>query len=503
MAYNPKMGSMKSYNVANTQWNRYIRARDHGHRDYVRMARKCDEFYQGNQWDSGDLDALDEENRPALTINMILSTINAIKGEQSSRKVDFRVKALRGSTNELAEVVEKVLNHEARNNQLHRIEGEVFADGLIMDGRGYYDVRMDFSRSIEGDLKIKALDPLDVFLDPDAKEYDPDTWNEVIVSRWHTLEEIAESYGKRVASKLEFLADSGSFFIEDSFEFTEKRFGNANDMTHNISQPDYDEPRTLKNVRVIERQHMKLARVDYYVDLLTGDEQKVPSNWTKAKRDKFAKKMGLAVVSKTERRVRWTVTCDKTVLHDDWSPYDSFTVVPYFAYFRRGRPFGVVRNLISSQEQLNKTASQELHIINTTANSGWMVETGSLTTMDPEDLETNGAKTGIVVEYNKGAAAPEKIKPNTIPSGLDRVSSKSLEQIRLISGVTDAMLGTDSPEVSGVAIEKKQSRGSVLMQVPLENLAYTRELLAKKMLNLIQRFYSERRVMYILSLIHI
>ena len=76
----------------------------------------------------------------------------------------------------------------------------------------------------------------------------------------------------------------------------------------------------------------------------------------------------LSIISKMQKKVRWTVTCDKVVLHDDWSPYAGFTIVPYFAYFRRGRPFGMVRNLLSPQEQLNKIGSQELHIVNTTAN---------------------------------------------------------------------------------------------------------------------------------------
>jgi hypothetical protein len=110
------------------------------------------------------------------------------------------------------------------------------------------------------------------------------------------------------------------------------------------------------------------------------------------------------------KKVRWTVTADTVVLHDDWSPYDHFTLVPYFPYWRRGKPFGMVRNLISPQEQLNKISSQELHIVNTTANSGWVVESGSLTGMTADDLEEHGAETGLVLEYNRGSTPPAKIQ---------------------------------------------------------------------------------------------
>lgn len=494
----PKLSPDKEMQIARTQWNRYVRARDFGHTKYVELAKKCDKFYQGDQWDDTVVKSLDSEGRPALTINTILPTVNAFLGEQASRRLDYRVKPVSGSSNDVAEVVGKVLKHITHINKMHWVEGQVFADGLIMDGRGYFDVRMDFSKNVEGEVRIKALDPLDVIIDPDAKEYDPSTWNEVWHTRWATIDEIRETYGRRAARRLQFIADAGNHFAEDSMEFYETRFGNIEDSaSEGVGAPTDDEPKTLKTLRIVERQHMKTARADYYVDMETGDESKVPSNWSEAKAKRFAKQYNLGIVSRTYRRVRWTVTCDKTVLHDDWSPYDSFTIIPYFSYFRRGRPFGMVRNLLSPQEQLNKLASQELHVVNTTANSGWLVENGSLSNMEADDLEQQGSKTGLVVEYNKGFTPPEKIKPNTIPTGLDRIGQKAANSIREISGINDSMLGTDSPEVSGVAIEKKRTSGAVLMQVPLENLAYTRQLLADKVLNLVQRYYTERRVFMI------
>ncbi len=217
----------------------------------------------------------------------------------------------------------------------------------------------------------------------------------------------------------------------------------------------------------------------------------------KEKREEFADTFGLDILNKTVRKVRWTVTADTVVLFDDWSPYKNFTIVPYFPYFRRGKPFGMVRNLLSPQEQLNKITSQELHIVNTTANSGWIVENGSLSGMTADDLEEHGAETGLVLEFNRGSTPPAKIPPNQIPTGLDRLGQKAAANIKQISGITDAMLGQDSAEVSGVAIQQKQNRGSMLLQVPLTNLAKTRQYLAESILHLVQGFYTEERVIQI------
>ena len=157
----------------------------------------------------------------------------------------------------------------------------------------------------------------------------------------------------------------------------------------------------------------------------------------------------------------------------------------------------MVKNLISPQEQLNKISSQELHIVNTTANSGWITEEGSLINMTNEDLTERGAETGLHIVHARGTAAPSKIQPNQIPTGIDRITQKAAHNIKEISGVSDAMLGYESAEVSGVALESKQARGQIQIQVPLDNLARTRHMLAEKMLELIQQFYVEERLIQI------
>ena len=494
-----KIDPAKEEEITRTQWARYERARDNGHLDYVEMALKCDEYYQGDQWDLDDQAALEQEGRPALTINTILPTINTILGEQSTRRADIQFKPRRGGDGAIAHTLTKLYMQIADNNKLDWVEQQVFSDGLIMDGRGYFDVRMDFSDHVEGEIRITSKDPLDILIDPDAKDADPKTWNEVFETRWMTLDEIEELYGKKCADRLLFVAENGMSFGPDSVEYQETRFGDTetNDDYFGAGVPGDEEYRNVKALRVVERQHKKLSRAMFFVDPDTGDQRQAPDAWSEGKNKKFAKQYNLNLISKVIRKIRWTVTCDQVVLHDDWSPYNQFTIVPFFCYFRRGRPFGVVRNLLSPQEQLNKIASQELHIVNTTANSGWMVESGSLVGMTADDLEEHGAETGLVLEYARGTTPPQKIGANQIPTGLDRIAQKAALNIKTISGVNDSMLGTDSAEVSGIAIQAKQNRGAIMIQVPLDNLRKSRQYLAEKILNLIQTFYTEQRVIQV------
>jgi len=501
MAYSKKpkttVKEAEELTLAKSQFDAYTRARDNGHEEYIHMAKKCDAYYRGEQWDDFDMQMLDDQGRPALTINTILPTINAVLAEQSSKKADIQFKPRGGGEQDVADVLTQVYAYIADNNKLDWVEQQVFSDGLIQD-RGYFDVRVDFEEHVQGEIKIEAKDPLDILIDPDAKHYDPRTWNEIFETKWMSIDEIEETYGQEKADKLRMLAETGTTLGADSMEYEEERYGDTEQDGYGQQYPgDPENARMLRSIRVIERQYYKLDDCMYYVDPVSGDKRKVPNAWGKKKREKFADEFGLDIITKKMRRVRWTVTADTVVLFDDFSPYDHFTIVPYFPYFRRGKPFGMVRNLLSPQEQLNKISSQELHIVNTTANSGWIVESGSLSGMTADDLEEHGAETGLVLEYNRGSTPPGKIPPNQIPTGLDRISQKAAQNIKQISGITEAMLGMDSPEVSGVAIQAKQNRGSMLLQVPLDNLAKTRQYLAEKILHMVQSYYTEERIIQI------
>lgn len=113
---------------------------------------------------------------------------------------------------------------------------------------------------------------------------------------------------------------------------------------------------------------------------------------------------GGIVTRRRAKRVRWSVSTRDVTLHDDWSPYDRFTVVPFFPFFRRGQTRGLVDNAVGPQRILDKAISQAIHIVNTTANSGWQMEQGQLTNMSPYQLQQQGAKTGLVLERKQGSA---------------------------------------------------------------------------------------------------
>lgn len=474
-------------------WWRYQYLRDNGHLKYVKKARKCEKFVAGEQWEKDVKSTLAAEGRPALTINKMLPTIANIVGEQIYNRTEISFRPRRaGATEETAEALTRTFMQISDNNQLPWVRTDVYTDGVV-GSRGFFDVRLGYSDSLQGEASVTQLNPKNVLIDSDASSYDPDDWNDVIISKWLTLDDIELIYGKKWKKKMEHQSSEMMPYSYDSTDWEQDKFGNPD----NLTSMDPQNSPILRVVRVLERQWKKLDRRDHLVDVNTGDIRDIPDDWERNDVSLFLEQNEeYTTIDRVSPRIRWTVGAGEEILHDEWSPYKHFTVVPFFPYFRRGTTIGVAESIIGPQELLNKVSSQELHVINTTANSGWKIKAGSLRNMDAAELESRGAQTGIVLELDEIADA-EKIQPNQIPTGLERISYKAEEHIKTIAGVPDAQTGFAREDVSAKALKANQAKASGNFALVQDNMNRTDHFLARALLDIVQTYYTEERLLHI------
>ncbi len=477
--------------LAVENYDRYSYHRDRGHIEYVEKAKKCDEFYAGRQWESKVQRRLERQGRPALTINKILATLATVQGEQLHARADVSFLPFKNGNEETAEALNKVHLQILQANAYRWAEAEMFADAII-GSRGFTDCRISFKDNMMGEVELSLLNPLNVVIDSEATSYDPADWKEVFISKWLTCDDIELLYGKANAQLLRTRDASSLDFGYDSIDAVEESFGGG------YSKNFGDDKYRIKRVRVIERQFKELNKVRTLVDMQTGEMRTIPSNWDEERVGLILQQYPVTMIERVAEQIRWRVSADDVLLFDEVSPLRYFTVVPYFPYFRRGKTIGLAETLVGPQEILNKTISQELHVLNSSANGGWKIKANSLKNMDLEELEKRGAQTGLIMELDDIANA-EKIQPNQIPTGLDRFGFKIDEFIKEISGVGDSMRGFDREDVAARAIQAKQAAGSVNLTKPFENLVRTRQMLAVRILNLVQTFYTEQRMMQITS----
>ena len=484
-----------NHEITSENYYRYRYAAERSHYDFIAKADKCEKFFAGQQWAPEDIAALTLQRRPALTINKIMSTVQTVQGEQIINRNEVLFRPSTGANANTADVLTKVWLQIAQNNQLPWVRSQVFDDGIIRS-RGFYDVRLDFTDSMQGEVRITAQNSKNVVIDPDAEEYDPDSWADCFITKWMTYPDIAILYDDADAESLRDRDVSTFPYMYDSIDRVRDRF--AGQALQGSYYGIHDKVGVRRNIRVIERQFRTLTKQKHFVDVELGDTRPIPDAWDRNKIALVIEKAGgkIEVISNQVKRIKWQVQADNVLLHDDWSPYKHFTIVPYFPQFRYGSTTGIVEHLLGPQEMLNKVSSQELHVVNTTANSGWKIKAGALRNMSIEELEASGATTGLVLELDDVDSA-EKIQPNQTPTGLDRLSYKAEEHIKTISNVSDSMQGNDREDVAAKAIAYKQQRSSVNHSKAHDNLERTDYLLARNVLDIIQNYYTEPRIIHI------
>ena len=467
-----------------------------GHIEYMQWARRLEDYYLGGglQWRAEDRAAVEASGRPAHEVNTILPTINAAAGYQISNRVDIAYQPKRGkSSEETAKVLSKVVRHSLDNTEYPFRETDMFLDGLIQQ-RGYLDIRMSYEDSLEGEVKITNPDPLDVIPDPDAKAYNPDEWSDVRISRFLTALEIEGIYGKDAAEMI--VASSNNYIHEEQFgtEYVERSSFGALPPSYAMNVGWYSGNGHHRRYRVVDQQ------TNIYANSLvavwpTGDFRVVEG----LPREHLAWLIdqGVQIVKRRVRRVDWKVAAPEVCFIKQLSPYEHFTIVPYFPYFRRGRTIGMIDNMVSPTDMLNKFISQYAHIINGTANSGWQGEENSLANMTDDEFIGRGAETGLVLLRKSGKAAFQKIEPNKPPTGIEKMVTFAHDHLNIVSGVDENLRDPGKQDLSGVAIQSLQFASQQKLAIALSNLSRSRRMVADRVLGLTQRFMGNERIIRI------
>lgn len=482
-----------SYATAQDQYENYRFCYDNGHQSFIDKAKICFDFWNGDQWEAAVKARLDREGRPALTFNVIESLVRSMKGIQRALRNDVRYTPVQNANAESARVKDAIWLDAQNQNGLDFLESEIYEKGLIMS-RAYYDVRMDYSESLQGTIKIRGRRSQDVVLDPSVDDYDPDAWPQVWTRRWVSYNDIYNRYGKDAAEAIGFTGLPSWYDYEDAF--MAQQMGHLPYYTNAYMGGSLDE-RGIRAHLLLERQYSTLKRKDVFIDVETGDWSEIPETWD---RNRIARVLqtvdGLAVMKRDVKTLRWTVSCENETLHDEDSPYNHFTVVPFFPTFVDGVSKGAVESLIDPQQLYNKITSSELHIISTTANSGYKLKHGSLKNMTVQELEQLGSRTGFVAELDD-VNDLEKFTPNQTPQGHDRLSFKADQIMRSLAGVSNSGRGFARDDASSDKVMQDQAAQDVNFAGWLANLHRSKQLLARNVLDCAQTHYTETRTLLV------
>ncbi len=464
---------------------RYCRV-EGGHENFLREMEVAKRYYVSKQWDESDVRKRTAEGRLSFTIPEVFRTINAIRGELNQLSSDVRFDPTNGDP-ETARILNRLSEHVDRENKVYMHDDRVQLDGLL-GGRGFYRQRVVFDDNMQGNIRTTRQRPENVILDYGIESPDPDTWDRVFTTEVVSTNDIKNMFGRRVVEGV------GRINTSDWLDLEDRTLAQALGFTTAFHGDHTDDD--FKQHRLISQQYREYKYKDCFVDKATGDTSEIPENWPDEKIQYALENFNLGVIRKKVKTVRWRVTCNDLVLHDEDSPYKHFDIVPYFPFFVDGYTLSLFSVLKGPQDLLNYTVSEETLILGATAHAGWKIKHGSLRNMTARQLEQKGSRTGVVLELDEVSDA-ERITPGQPATGFERFGDRARSWINELGSVTPSMMGQGSQYEGGAKAQVNLSRAPVNLHAPLIAFQFTKHLLAERKLNLFQTFYTETRTMRI------
>lgn len=478
---------------------------------WIELAKEDYKFALGDQWSSEELDALKLAKRPALTFNRIRPLINLVTGYQRENSARIKVNPEGGEDRIFSEVMDRGLKHIDKQSHLSYKMGYWFDDGCYC-GKGWLEAIIDFnSDPVRGELKFKQRSPYQVLPDPDFLEYD---LNEgcrylFVVTRLRKSD-LKDLYPDKKAMIDGFAkdndvpSDNASGLPQDD-DYGAKP-GQATSIT--ISQPEEDQVESDGKLTVKEYWRIKMVDKFFVINKEDGEPERFD---TKEKAEAFVAQQSFGKVIPRKVPVMWVAAkvCG-FILDDKISPFEPYySGFPQFRFLADWAPNaeqeelrtqGISRPLKDPQREKNKSKSQNLHILNTQANSGWIGEEEALSPDGWSKLEKMGAVPGIVVKVKKGFF--DKLR-EVLPKGPNQGhlirEEKADEEFKQISGINPDLMGFQEGTASGRAIGMRIKQAILALVRLFSNYRYSKEIVGKFMLQMVPMIFDDKKLIKVLG----
>ena len=465
---------------------------------WQKRAHRAYEFYKGIQWERGDLQKLEVEGRPALTINQILPIINLISGFQRQNRQQVKVYPRKGGNNNSAEILTALCKHAQDTTNSDFEQSMIFLDGII-SGKGWLELGISYQNDpMNGEITIQRLSPFEIIEDT-TKEYDLDkTAQYIIRTYWWNKEAIKLSYPKKekdIALGLAMVEGA-----EGSPDVITTETNTYQDEGKTETIPELKKYKyKIKECywKSYERRAFLINTLNLEMKMIHETKEKLVREMMQTKTDTFDP-ANYTIKDIIVPILHQTISVGNLILENNEDPFNGVMSFPFFRfcpYWVDGYIFGMVENLEDQQKEINKRTSQMLHHLNQSANSGWLGPEG-WEVESKEDIEQFGSKAGINIHYRENKH-PEKITPAPLSQGHLLLSQIAADNLKTISGANPNLLGqTMTKQESGIAIKERKQQGIITQEIVFDNFNYTLQLFNTALVDIIRQteVYSDEEI---------
>lgn len=445
------------------------------------LSRTDTAFAYGKQWDDKSLEV--RKGRPTLTLNKMGQFISRLVGDQrqnvqqinciSSGNFDATLQN-KDATKEYkqSQVLEGIIrNIEIISNAPYQYKTAF--QHAVEGGFGWLRVLTDYADkdSFDLDLKIQAIrHRYTVVIDPEAIEPDASDMNYAFITERMSAKEFNKRYPDGIIADLQRVtADHVSFWGADdsvvvSEYFTRKPIKRTLLMMNNNETYWEDEVKEVldelskQGITVSRKRKVNTFKIIWY-KITAGGILEGPKEWVGS----------------------------------------TIPIVPVWGReidIEGKREFrGLIHDAIDAQRMHNYWMSAATERVALAPKAPWVGASENFEGHE-EKWDTANTKNWSYLEYNPTMTGdiPRRMDPPPMPSQELQIASLSEQGIKSSVGMYDAMIGQQSPEVSGIAIKSRQQQGDAANFVFTDNLNLAIQRVGKILLDTIPSVYDGNRI---------
>ena len=546
MAYEEREDSIPEDIVDSTQqiWKTYSNKRE----IWAEQAQEDAEFRLGRQWTAEQQRILLERGQAPLVVNRIHPAVEAAKALLTSGKPQFRVSPREDSDNKVAQIFNGLLEYMWYISDGTQALRNTIDDYYTM-GLGammvYIDPLKDFGR---GEVCFHDIDPLDIYIDPNARHRLGDDAENIIISRMFTKEQAMKMYPqyetaiKNATSDLhtdrpttQRVDDKGIVFPEDTATKTDssynenseyirgyeryykvwvKRFHVKNNIDGVEEVFDEDAIQEYLQRPAIKINGMPITDAKKGEALIAQVMQQYEAMVQKAEMEQLPEpempqieeltyadlvEEGLIeTVSVPVQRVKMCVIMGDKYLYSRILPTEHYPIILFMnIHTRTPYPVSDVRMVKDMQEYINKTRSLIIAHATTSTNTKILIPSGSV---DMQDFEQRWAQPGVAIEVDMDSGAPQPVQPTPLPNTLYQNEQVAKTDIDHALGLYELMQGNaEAAPHTYKATVSLDEFGQRKIKSKLQDLESGLVRMAKVAIPLMQELYQAEKVVRIVQ----
>lgn len=450
---------------------RWLRSAKRFEEQWRRSNQQCFEYYDHEQWTEEEKTEIEERGQQPFVLNTIRPTVDMVCAQEVERRNDIQVCGREESDDSKAALLTALLKHVFDTCHFEYYHSQCFKDALI-GGRGWLETGVYTDERGKEMVKVDQVPWENVYLDPYSRKPDASDARFIIKIKWIDRDVLKKLFPAK--------ADEIDSTFDDDYKGQEYE---AQMESSDRGQEFYYDPKT---------QRVKLCECWYTVP--EKRTVKVLNERTGGKEEKevFVQAVHFVIFA-DDIILQGSAEDDKA--NENPLKVDLYPLVPvYCMKDRKGRPKGIVTDLIDIQDQINKLNSKFLW---TVASNRVIMEEGAC--RDPEVFREEMQKPDGLGILNDGGLS--KFRADDKYRDLSYMSNHLnflLSTEQRISGVNDSMLGLGGTnERSGTMQNTRISQGAAMQTTILENLYFSKQRIAQVILRLIGKFYTDYRIVRI------